>query len=402
MRLTRLAALAAVVTAAACAGPAGKVAATNAAGAASATIAPSSVTVSFTKIASGLTDPVFVTSARDGSHRLFIVEKSGTVRVFRNGVVLSTAYLDLTPEVNSSGGEQGLLGIAFHPDFTSHPFLYAAYTVSDGSLRVSRFRAAKASANTVSRSTEVHILTVPHTQAQNHNGGQLLFDRNGLFYITTGDGGSQGDPWGNAENLTKLNGKVLRIDVNRSCGSHHYCIPSGNPFPHATNADKRLVFDWGLRNPWRASIDRGDGTLWIGDVGQDTYEEIDHTGIRSKDFGWSCREAYATYNTSRCSGRHMTNPVTAYSHGSRDTRCAVIGGYAYHGPTYPFAHGLYLFGDYCSGQVWALGRTSSGGYRRAQVGSVSGGLAGFGEGGSGEIYAVTLAGALYHVRFHRV
>lgn len=363
------------------------------------TTAPSAVRVTFHKMVSGLSSPVYVTSARDGSHRLFVVEQGGAVRVVKNGAIQSTAYLNLTSEVQS-GGEQGLLSIAFHPNFKAHPFLFAAYTTSTGALQVSRFKASSASASTVARSTEVRLFKVPHPNQTNHNGGQLMFGRAGMFFVTTGDGGGAGDPYGNAERLTSLSGKILRLDVDHACGKRHYCIPSSNPFAHSTSASKRLVFDWGLRNPWRASVDRADGTLWIGDVGQDAWEEVDHVGAHGGiDFGWSCREGLVTYNSSRCSGRHMRKPVSVYDHSNN--RQAIIGGYAYHGPTYPFAHGLYVFADYASGETWALGRTSAGGYPRAHVATFSGNLSGFGEGDAGEIYAVDLGGSLWHVIFHR-
>ena len=364
-----------------------------------ATTAPSKVTVTFRKLVGGFQSPVYVTSARDGSHRLFVVEQGGTVRLVKNGVVQSTAYLNLTSEVQS-GGEQGLLSIAFHRNFAQHPTVFAAYTRSDGALQVSRFRASSASASTVARSTEVKLFAVPHPNQTNHNGGQLMFGAGGLLYVTTGDGGGAGDPYGNAERLTSLSGKILRLDIDHSCGTRHYCIPSSNPFPHSKSANKRLVFDWGLRNPWRASIDRADGTLWIGDVGQSAWEEIDHVGgSGGVDFGWSCMEGRVVYNSARCSGRHLHGPVSVYDHSNN--RQAVIGGFAYHGPLYPFAHGLYVFADYASGETWALGRSSSGGYPRAQVATFGGNLSGFGEADGGEIYAVDLGGSLWHVVFHQ-
>jgi glucose/arabinose dehydrogenase len=194
---------------------------------ASGSVAPSSVHVRFHEVVSGLSSPVAVTSARDGSRRLFVVQQGGTVRVVRNGQLRSQTYLDLGGRL-VSGGEQGLLSIAFHRHFGRHPFVYAAYTrASDGALVVSRFRAASADATSVAKSTERHLLTVPHPEQTNHNGGQLLFGRHGYLYITTGDGGGAGDPFANAENLNSLSGKVLRINVNRSCGQKHYCIPQG-------------------------------------------------------------------------------------------------------------------------------------------------------------------------------
>ena len=364
-----------------------------------ATTAPSKVTVSLRKVVGGLNSPVYVTSARDGSQRLFVVEQAGTVRLVKNGAVQSTAYLNLTSEV-LSGGEQGLLSIAFHRNFAQHPFVFAAYTRSDGALQVSRFRASSASASTVARSTEVRLFAVAHPNQTNHNGGQLMFGSAGLLYVTTGDGGGAGDPYGNAERLTSLSGKILRLDIDHWCGGRHYCIPSNNPFPHARSANKQLVFDWGLRNPWRASVDRSDGTLWIGDVGQSAWEEIDHVGRSGGiDFGWSCMEGRVVYNSSRCSGRHLHGPVSVYDHSNN--REAVIGGFAYQGPSYPFAHGLYVFADYASGEIWALGRSSSGGYPRAHVATFGGNLSGFGEGDRGEVYAVDLGGSLWHVIFHQ-
>jgi glucose/arabinose dehydrogenase len=367
--------------------------------AATPTVGPGHVRVTFRKVVGGLNSPVYVTSARDGSRRLFVVQQRGTVRVVKSGAVQSTVYLNLASEVRCCG-EQGLLSIAFHPGFRQHPFVFAAYTRGDGALQVSRFKASSASARSVARSTEVKLFAVPHPNQSNHNGGQLMFSRYGLLFVTTGDGGGAGDPYGNAERLTSLSGKVLRLDVNHWCGGRHYCIPARNPFPHATNSNKRLVFDWGLRNPWRASVDRADGTLWIGDVGQNAWEEIDHVGTHGgTDFGWSCMEGRATYNSSRCSGRHLHGPVSVYDHSNN--RAAVIGGFAYHGPDYPFAHGLYVFADYSSGETWVLGRTTAGGYPRAKVATFGGNLSGFGEADGGEIYAVDLGGNLWHVIFHK-
>ena len=376
-------------------------AAPEAAEATTATVRPSTVTVHLTKRVGGFVDPVAVTSARDGVSRLFVTEQRGTVRLVSGSTVQSRFYLDIRSRV-VSGGEQGLLSVAFDPKFSSHPFLWAAYTrASDGALQVSRFHASSATATSVSASTEVKLFTVPHPQYQNHNAGQLMFGHDGLLYISTGDGGGGGDPFGNAEKLTSLSGKLLRVDAEHFCGKAHYCVPSNNPFAKSSSLNKRLVLDWGLRNAWRYSIDAADGSLWIGDVGQDSYEEVDHVSTTGgKDFGWSCREGNATYNSSRCSGRHLTKPVFVYSHGSNDSNgCAIIGGFAYHGSAYAFAKGLYVFGDWCSGHLWATGRTSSGAYPTARVGSFSGHLTGFGENDSHEILAVAGDGNLYRVVF---
>ena len=369
--------------------------------AATATVRPSTVAVHLTKRVGGFVDPVAVTSARDGVSRLFVTEQRGTVRLVSGSTVQSRFYLDIRARV-VSGGEGGLLSAVFDPKFSSHPFLWVAYTrASDGALQVSRFHAASATATSVSASTELKLFTVLHPQYQNHNAGQLLFGHDGLLYISTGDGGGGGDPFGNAEKLTSLSGKLLRVDAEHFCGKAHYCIPKNNPFAKSSSLNKRLVLDWGLRNAWRYSIDAADGSLWIGDVGQDAYEEVDHVSTAGgRDFGWSCREGNTTYNSSRCSGRHLTKPVFVYAHGSNDSNgCAIIGGFAYHGSSYSFAKGLYVFGDWCSGHLWATGRTSSGGYPTARVGSFSGHLTGFGENDSHEILAVAGDGNLYRVVF---
>lgn len=366
-------------------------------------VGPGGVAVGFRQVASGLSEPVQVTAARDGSRRLYVVEQGGRVRIVRSGTVASRAYLDISGRV-VSGGEQGLLGIAFHPRFHRKHFVYAAYTrVSDGALQVSRFTASSKSATSVAASSERRIITVPHPVYPNHNAGQLVFGNHGYLYVTTGDGGGGGDPYDNARNLTSLSGKILRLDVDHRCGGRNYCIPSGNPFAHARSANKRTVFDWGLRNPWRMSVDRGTGRLWIADVGQDQWEEVDHVRQRGgRDFGWSCREGRHSYNAGRCTiggePRRMTGPVAEFNHD--DNRCAVIGGYAYRGPSYDFAHGIYLYSDFCGGQVYGIKRLSGGRYVSARVGTV-GSVTGYGENDRGEIYAVSQGGSLYRVTFRR-
>ncbi|MDQ1696903.1 MAG: hypothetical protein QOJ03_2256 [Frankiaceae bacterium] len=389
---------------------AGPVAAVRPSASSAVAVSPAHTHVAFHRVTGGLSNPVFVASAQDGANRLYVVEQGGTVRVVTKGQVHATVYLDVRSEV-ACCGEQGLLSIAFHPHFSRHPFVYVAYTrASDGALQVSRFRATGGGATHVLAGSERHIITVPHPSQSNHNAGQLLFTPGGMLLISTGDGGGGGDPFDNARNLTSLSGKLLRLDVDRSCGGHHYCIPRSNPFPHSASANKRTVFDWGLRNPWRLSIDRADGRLWMADVGQDEWEEIDHVRLRGgKDFGWSCREGMHSYNSSRCTiggkPRQMTGPLREYHHDAANgvNRCAVIGGYAYHGPRYRFAHGLYVFGDYCTGELWALGPTSTGGWSRAKVGDIGHtySITGFGQSDSGEIYVVTQDGTLYHLVFSR-
>jgi len=360
-------------------------------------IAPSSIAVRWHTVVRGLDSPLTVTTARDGTGRMFITEQPGLVRIVRQGSLVSRPYLDIRDRV-TSGGEQGLLSIAFHPKFREHPRIVAAYTRANGDLVVTSYRATRYGANHLDPSTGRRIIIVPHDRASNHNGGQVFFGRSGLLYITTGDGGSEGDQFNLADKRTNLTGKVLRIDIDRRCGTHNYCIPSSNPYAHSTRY-RREVLDWGLRNPWRASQDPVTSRLWIGDVGQNRYEEIDSVGTRkAHDFGWSCKEGRTTYNSSRCAGRTLTGPVAVTSHDTGN--CAVIGGYVVRSPYASFVHGLYVFGDYCSGHIWGTVHPKSGGYRTARIGSISGSLSGFGLFG-GRLYAVTLDGVLYRASFVR-
>jgi glucose/arabinose dehydrogenase len=370
------------------------------------TVAPSSVTIGLSTVASGFTKPTYVTSARDGLGRLFVVQQGGLVKIVLRGRVISTPYLNLTSKVATGGNEQGLLSIVFHPSFQTRPYLYAAYTrKSDGALVVSRFSVRSYRDSVVSASTERVLLVAPHPSQTNHNGGQLHFGPDNYFYIGTGDGGGGGDPYRNAEKFTSLLGKLLRINVDATCGRKPYCIPSSNPFAKSTSTTiRKEIFDYGLRNPWRFSFDRSDKTLWIGDVGQDRYEEIDHaTTVGGRDFGWSCKEAFTTYNSNACTinghARNWVHPTAAYSHGANDsTGCAVIGGYVYRGPTYAWADGLYVFTDFCSATIWATGRTSAG-YSTVVTGHGSGNPTGFGESDGGDLYLVNQNGHLYRVTF---
>jgi glucose/arabinose dehydrogenase len=361
--------------------------------------APGQVHVHWHTVVSNLSSPVSVTNAGDGSGRLFVAEQAGVVKIVRSGKTLATPYLDIRNKV-TSGGEQGLLSIAFHPNFAHHPKFYVAYTRSDGDLVVSSFKASSAKANQVSPSTQRRILLVPHHGATNHNGGQIFFGKDGYLYITTGDGGGEGDQFKRADTRDNLTGKILRINVDRTCGSHRYCIPPSNPYAHSKRYRPEVIA-WGLRNPWRASIDRRTNTLWIGDVGQDRYEEIDHVSIPTPhDFGWSCKEGHATLNRDECGHRKITPPVKVIPH-SPGGNCAIIGGFVYRGKQYAaIAGGLYIYSDNCSGRVWGLKRVN-GDWRNSQIGSVSGGPSGFGLSQSGALYLVTIDGVLHRAGFSR-
>jgi len=347
----------------------------------------STLHVSLSRIASGLSSPVAMGVPSDG--RMFFVEQGGRVKVRQSSGSIGT-YLDISSEV-LSGGERGLLGIAFHPHFSSNGYVFLYYTDSNGALNIARFQASPPSANSVSASTQRTIITIPHTEAANHNGGQLAFGPDGYLYTGTGDGGnSWDDPVPDAHDTTHLLGKILRLDVDHACNGKNYCIPSGNPYGNE-------VWEYGLRNPWRFSFDRSDHSLWIGDVGQNSWEEIDHTGagVGGRNFGWDCWEGThpakdngASYCTPLSA---TTQPVAQYDHNSGD--CAVIGGFVYRGSRYAAnMGGVYLYGDYCTGTVRAY---SNGSQRVVDASGLS--LTSFGQDNAGELYATAANGSVYHV-----
>ena len=300
-------------------------------------------------VASGLSTPVVVTNAGDGSDRLFIVEKLGRIRIVENGSLLATPFLDIDPVVNSSGSEQGLLGLAFDPDYGTNGDFFVYYTRSDNATVVAHYNADPPSGNTAS--TTGTVLWVQAQPRTNHNGGQIAFGPDGYLYIAVGDGGRQGDPDENAQNLQTFLGKILRIAV---AGSTAYTIPATNPYVGNPDGFDE-IWQPGLRNPWRFSFDRTTGDLFIGDVGQGLYEEINFQPASSaggENWGWRCYEATHVYNTSGCGPiGDYEMPILEYSHSSG--RCSVTGGYRYRGVLAPGLRGAYLFGDYCSGDVWA-------------------------------------------------
>jgi len=301
------------------------------------------------QVASGLSSPVTITNAGDGSGRVFIVEKVGRIRILENGSVLATPYLDITSVVNSSGGEQGLLGLAFDPDYGTNGDFYVYYTRGDNATVVAHYNAATPSGNTATDlGTVLWVQPQPRT---NHNGGQIAFGPDGYLYVAVGDGGKQGDPDDNAQNLLTWLGKILRVAVD---GANNYTIPGDNPFVGVAGALDE-IWQPGLRNPWRFSFDRSNGDLFIGDVGQGTYEEIDHALASStggENWGWHCYEATHEYNITGCGpiGDYEL-PILEYEHAS--SRCSVTGGYRYRGTSAPGLRGAYLFGDWCTGDVWA-------------------------------------------------
>lgn len=305
-------------------------------------------------VVSGLDHPVHVTHAGDGSGRLFIVEQRGIIRIVKNGSLLSTSFLDITDRVEY-GGEQGLLSVAFPPDYASRKHFYVNYTGKpDGNTRVSRFSASGDAANPAS---EAILLTVAQPYA-NHNGGQLAFGPNdGYLYIGMGDGGSGGDPQNYAQNPNSLLGKMLRIDVES--GAAPYAIPTDNPLV-GTGSGRDEIWALGLRNPWRFSFDRATGDMYIADVGQNAWEEIDFQAANTwggLNFGWRCQEGTHEYDfTGICPSLSLVDPIAEYS---RNDGRSVTGGFVYRGALYPVLAGRYFYGDYVTGNIWSIVKTGS-------------------------------------------
>lgn len=358
---------------------------------------PARVSVDLKSIAKIAGQPLAVTNAGDGSGRLFIADQDGRIWVVRDDAVLSRPMLDITGRV-ACCGERGLLGIAFHPDFPADPRVFVDYTDNGGATVVSSFVVPAGTPDSADAGSETVILTFAQPYS-NHNGGALAFGKDGLLYISTGDGGSAGDPHGNGQRLDTLLGKILRIDIDGSSGGDAYANPASNPFVGQAGA-RGEIWLTGLRNPWRMSFDRNTDDLWIGDVGQGDWEEIDVARASSgggANYGWNRMAGDHCYPIgSSCSKTGLTLPAAEYDHGVG--RCTVIGGGVYRGPSYPILRGGYLFADYCSGTIWGLVASKGGLQSPVVMGSTGFGLAGFGESEDGELYAVNVSnGTLYRV-----
>jgi glucose/arabinose dehydrogenase len=310
------------------------------------------VRVAVETTASGLTAPLWAMAAGDGSGRLFIVEQAGRIRVLRDGSLLPTPFLDISDHVGA-GGERGLLGLAFAPGFGTgdETRFYVHYSDAAGDTTIAELRAT-AGTDTADPTTERLLLT-ERQPYPNHNGGWIGFDRSGMLLVALGDGGSGGDPENRASNLGTILGKILRLDVLGAPEGDAYAVPADNPFIGRSDARPEILH-FGLRNPFRASVDPVTGTLWIGDVGQNLWEEVDAApeDARGLDFGWHRWEGRHCYEPATgCDPAGVTEPVTEYGHGAG---CSVIGGVVYRGSAIPALRGAYLFSDYCSGTLWAI------------------------------------------------
>lgn len=297
--------------------------------------------------------PVDFQHAGDNSDRIFVVEQRGVISVFQNdaNAAEKTEFLAIENRVDDSGNEEGLLGLAFHPDFESNGFFYVNYTASNPNRTViSRFSVTSSNTNQANPASELVLLEYDQPYS-NHNGGQISFGPDGYLYIAVGDGGSGGDPQGNGQNRKTLLGSILRIDIDQKDGAMQYSIPEDNPFANNSEGFKEEIYAYGLRNPWRFSFDSANGQLWTGDVGQNKFEEVDIIK-KGGNYGWNTMEGLHCFKPADCNKDGLELPIWEYDHSEGDI--SITGGFVYQGSSMNELKGLYIYADYVSGRIWSL------------------------------------------------
>jgi len=359
------------------------------------------------RLVTGLARPVYVCAPPGDHDRLFIVEQrsgsTGRIRIFdlTTNTLLTTPFLSISVSTSS---EQGLLGMAFHPDYANNGYFFVNYTNSSGTTVVARYEVYPSNPNLANSSSATTVMTISQPYS-NHNGGGIEFGPDGYLWIGTGDGGSAGDPGNRSQDITnQLLGKMLRIDVD----TLPYSIPADNPYVGVSGDDE--IYSYGWRNPWRFSFDRQTGDLYVADVGQNAWEEVQvvpYGGGSGGNFGWRCYEGNAAYNTSGCpSSSTMIFPQHVYSHGGSPYRCSISGGYVYRGSEIPSLQGTYFFGDYCSNQIWTFEWDGADGINNLQdrtselapnAGSI-GSISSFGEDAAGNLYVCDLGGEVFRIQ----
>jgi glucose/arabinose dehydrogenase len=348
---------------------------------------PPAAGVKLEEVVSGLKAPVYLT-APAGDARLFVVEQPGRVRVVENGNLLPEPFLDLTDRVKY-GGEQGLLSVAFHPDYAHNGYLYVDYTDGNGTTRIERYRVSGSDRNRADPASVKRLLTIEQPYA-NHNGGLVVFGPDGKLYIGMGDGGSGGDPQRNGQNPGVLLGKLLRIDVDQG---EPYGVPAGNPY--AKGGGRGEIWSIGMRNPWRFSFDRAAGLLYVADVGQNSWEEVDVVPASQGglNYGWNVAEGNHCYGAGGCDRGGTVIPALEYGHSDG---CSITGGYVYRGKRLPALVGHYFYADYCRGWIRSFrygdGKVEE--QKEWDLGSV-GQVLSFGEDSAGELYLLTAGGKVY-------
>ena len=352
---------------------------------------PNAVSLRFEPLIEGLTRPTFATHAGDGSGRLFLLEQPGVIRIWRDGALLEQPFLDIQEQVEDGGNEQGLLGLAFAPDYAESGLFWINYTDLRGNTVVARFNVSD-DPNVADATSEFPVLQIEQP-ARNHNGGMITFGPDGYLWIGTGDGGAANDRFNNGQNPNTLLGKMLRLDVTSDL-SQPYTIPSDNPWVAAdwNGADVRdEIWAVGLRNPWRFSFDRATDALWIADVGQNQYEEVNFTASLDggDNYGWPIMEGAHCFARENCEQAGLVQPVAEYDHSGH---CSVTGGYVYRGEAQPALDGVYFFADFCSGVMWATYPDASGEHVTSQVLETGLQISSFVEDEAGELYVISLGG----------
>ncbi|WP_036155761.1 PQQ-dependent sugar dehydrogenase [Maribacter forsetii] len=334
-------------------------------------------------------NPLDLQSVTGDSTRIFVAEKGGVIKIFNHEATTeeATTFLDISART-ATASELGLLGFAFHPDYTTNGFLYVTYTPSEELAVVSRFKISDTDANMVDESSELVLLEISQP-ATNHNGGQLAFGPDGYLYIASGDGGGSGDPDGNAQNLGTLLGKILRIDVNTTEEGLNYGIPTDNPFVEEENA-RGEIYAYGLRNPWRFSFDNQTNTIWAGDVGQGEKEEIDLI-VKGGNYGWNILEGTSCFLEDDCNTTDLIAPIYEYNRSDNDK--SVTGGYVYRGDALPELQGFYIYGDFVSGRIWALDQSGNNNLLLETGLAISS----FGTDANSELYICAFDGKIYEL-----
>jgi glucose/arabinose dehydrogenase len=341
------------------------------------------------------TRPVDLQHAGDGTDRIFVVEQSGVIKVFENGTTVTSAqtFLDIRVRVNDDGNEEGLLGLAFHPDYENNGYFYVNYTaLSPRRTVIARYQVSATSSNKADSMSEL-ILLQYNQPFSNHNGGQLAFGPDGYLYIASGDGGSGGDPQNNGQSLQTLLGKILRIDVNNPTGGRNYGIPNDNPFVGTGNREE--IYAYGLRNPWRMSFDPVTQWLWAGDVGQNSFEEIDII-VKGGNYGWKIMEGNSCFSPpSGCNMAGLVKPIVVYG---RSLGVSVTGGYVYRGSKVPELVGAYIYGDFGSGRIWSLRYDGVNPPANTQLMDTNLGIASFGIDQNNELYICAFDSRIYRFK----
>ncbi len=349
-------------------------------------------------ISTGLTTPIDIVSANDGTNRMFIAQQNGIIRYARGAVLSDTIFLDISTVI-SSGGERGLLSMAFHPQYKTNGYFFVYYTNPSGNVTLARYQVS-ADPNKADPLTSQVLISVPHTEFANHNGGKLNFGADGNLYLGYGDGGSGGDPHFNSQKGDTLLGKMIRINVNNFAVPPYYSIPAGNPFTTPGDNIRDEIWAFGLRNPFRWSFDRLTNDMWIGDVGQDRREEVDFRAASTTggvNYGWRCYEGNSIYNDSGCvAASNYLFPVFDYDHTAAGGP-SITGGMVYRGTDYPALYGWYVCIDFYSRNGWLIHPNGASWNVQKQTG-LPVNVAGFGEDENGELYAISLAGILYRVQ----